>query len=55
MKQIQLINIEFNNINGFIFDILWINSKSLLGIHFGIRFLIIYIFFFELTVFDKST
>ena len=61
MNKIILLNIEWNNYNGFILDVLNLDlykpilmDHSLFGINVSKQFLIINILFIRITVFDKN-
>ena len=67
IQEITLIRIEFNSINGFIFDLLSLEvdrniddyyktiiDHSLFGIHFAPNFLYINLFWKQIKIFDKT-
>jgi len=60
MNQFKLINIEYNSVNGFVFEILhietwkqWIGA-SLLGLNFGKGFFYLDLFYCQIKIFDKT-
>ncbi len=61
MNSFRLINIEWNCYNGFIFDILHLETYKLLnldsalfGVSFSKRFLYVDVLFFTIKIFDKT-
>lgn len=60
MNRLNLINIEWNCYNGFIFRVLELESyrpnldSALLGLNFSKRFLYVDLLFFHLKVFDRN-
>jgi len=56
MEKIQLINIEWNCYNGFIFEILAINDWTLFGINSAYKsFFIVELFFIQFKIYDTTT
>ena len=56
MEKIQLINIEWNSYNGFIFEILAINDWALFGINSAYKtFFNIHLCFIMIPIYNKTT
>ena len=52
MDELTIIQLEVNEINGFVLSLLGINNKELLGLHFSKDYLIINLLFFN--IIDKQ-
>lgn len=48
-----LIHIEFNDWNGFIFDILGYNARSFFGVNISKKFFFVDLFYASFTIYDK--